>query len=947
MKNGFSNSNSNSGGGGGGFGRKRRAETSAAAEAEASTTITTPLKATIQSTRGLGGSLSTAADYDGSTSAGFAADEDTVREWLEEVEEEYRQDAAGAEAEEAEAGETEAEAEAEENVEAEAEDEAEAEENQLEAEAEAEGETVEEAVGDDAGEVGDDGEAAAGAEAEAEAVVITSGSYCGIDYADAELQCSAVRKCNYPEDCVGLLLDGTMDGTSSSSSPIGCYGGILCAVSPEGEEEAAAAAAAEEPAAEEPAAEEQAPTVSPAIDVEPVEPTAAPIVPSTAAPVVVPDDDPDASATGMGTEPTAMPTAAVEDDVGAGADSSDDDADDGEDETDKAVADVVGDGSGEEEQEEEQQQQQPPMGDDSSTTTESIGIDTTGPTSAPTTATATTAVPTAAPTPSPPPPPPPAVITETDSSGNPILYSCADAIPPLTDPVTGATAPAWSTMDVEFDYEMYWNDDDEQQDSGETEPPPDLDDVAPDLDDGAVLGRCQADCDSDEQCDGDLVCFERDAFEAVPGCLGDGTKEWDYCVDPNDVRRGLLRRHLVTTDQLSEIAAVSGRYLSALASQYGLDGEDCSAVVDGGGGGVRRTMLRRALYAGTRTLQDGTTVVEIGDGGDAMDDADVECVTSPPSDYPMASCIPVKGKVNVKYTGTDEASITSFITSSAKEQLESLTSDASGSFAGIAFVGKRANEGGGRDNLNPFPGNLNPGVAAAGVQQENEPEGWWSTFYSPLGIAFMTGLALAVLLVGLLVGRSVRSRRRRNRAIKEKSASVRSASMADEGSFRAAISVSSDSRMGIERREDEQGRQIMVSPSKTDATADLDRSVEFGEVEVELNTDAVANPKEKKRFRGLFRSRSRSKSPSNSITDGEPTDNNVGARSILNDLSQEEGMLAAAPPLNRTSTNASVEACLDYYNYDDTLVDTRGHSVTPTRSLIDDDEDIYGIVNLE
>jgi len=313
----------------------------------------------------------------------------------------------------------------------------------------------------------------------------------------------------------------------------------------------------------------------------------------------------------------------------------------------------------------------------------------------------------------------------------------------------------------------------------------------------------------------------------------------------------------------------------------------------------------------------------------------------------MASCIPVKGKVNVKYTGTDEASITSFITSSAKEQLESLTSDASGSFAGIAFVGKRANEGGGRDNLNPFPGNLNPGVAAAGVQQENEPEGWWSTFYSPLGIAFMTGLALAVLLVGLLVGRSVRSRRRRNRAIKEKSASVRSASMADEGSFRAAISVSSDSRMGIERREDEQGRQIMVSPSKTDATADLDRSVEFGEVEVELNTDAVANPKEKKRFRGLFRSRSRSKSPSNSITDGEPTDNNVGARSILNDLSQEEGMLAAAPPLNRTSTNASVEACLDYYNYDDTLVDTRGHSVTPTRSLIDDDEDIYGIVNLE
>lgn len=326
----------------------------------------------------------------------------------------------------------------------------------------------------------------------------------------------------------------------------------------------------------------------------------------------------------------------------------------------------------------------------------------------------------------------------------------------------------------------------------------------------------------------------------------------------------------------------------------------------------------------------------------------------------MASCVPVKGKVNVKYTGTDEASISSFIMSSAKDQLESLPPDASGSFAGIAFVGQRANEGGGRDNLNPFPGNLNPGVAAAGVQQQNEPQGWWSTFYSPLGIAFMTGLALAVLLVGLLVGRSVRSRRRRNRAIKEKSGSsksgsVRSASMAEEGFFRAAGSDNSDSRMGIERHEDVQGSRIMVSPTKTDATADLDRSGEFGEVEVELNPDALANRKEKKRFRGLFRTRSRSlsqgrrrsKSPSNSIADGDSNDNNVGARSILNDLSQEEGMLAAAPPLNRTSTNASVEACLDYYNYDDTLVDSRGRSVTPTRSLIDDDEDIYGIVNLE
>ena len=72
----------------------------------------------------------------------------------------------------------------------------------------------------------------------------------------------------------------------------------------------------------------------------------------------------------------------------------------------------------------------------------------------------------------------------------------------------------------------------------------------------------------------------------------------------------------------------------------------------------------------------------------------------------------------------------------------------------------------------------------------------------------------------------------------------------------------------------------------------------------------------------------------------------MNARSILNDLNQGEDMAAAAP-INRTSTNQSIEACLDYYNYNETMLDSRGRSVTPTRSLIDDeDEDIYGIVDL-
>ena len=34
------------------------------------------------------------------------------------------------------------------------------------------------------------------------------------------------------------------------------------------------------------------------------------------------------------------------------------------------------------------------------------------------------------------------------------------------------------------------------------------------------LNVCEGDCDKDSQCAGDLVCFQRDANEEVPGCTG-------------------------------------------------------------------------------------------------------------------------------------------------------------------------------------------------------------------------------------------------------------------------------------------------------------------------------------------------------------------------------------------------------------------------------------------
>eukprot|EP00928_Gymnodinium_smaydae_P042994 TRINITY_DN288_c1_g1_i4.p1 TRINITY_DN288_c1_g1~~TRINITY_DN288_c1_g1_i4.p1 ORF type:complete len:2624 (-),score=354.57 TRINITY_DN288_c1_g1_i4:129-7931(-) len=46
------------------------------------------------------------------------------------------------------------------------------------------------------------------------------------------------------------------------------------------------------------------------------------------------------------------------------------------------------------------------------------------------------------------------------------------------------------------------------------------------------LLECQGDCDRDSDCSGILKCFQRSAYEQVPGCGGKGNKGWDYCYVP-------------------------------------------------------------------------------------------------------------------------------------------------------------------------------------------------------------------------------------------------------------------------------------------------------------------------------------------------------------------------------------------------------------------------------
>jgi len=49
------------------------------------------------------------------------------------------------------------------------------------------------------------------------------------------------------------------------------------------------------------------------------------------------------------------------------------------------------------------------------------------------------------------------------------------------------------------------------------------------------LNACEADCDDDTDCTGNLICYQRDGSEEVPGCRGDARYGWDYCRWPDSL----------------------------------------------------------------------------------------------------------------------------------------------------------------------------------------------------------------------------------------------------------------------------------------------------------------------------------------------------------------------------------------------------------------------------
>ena len=52
---------------------------------------------------------------------------------------------------------------------------------------------------------------------------------------------------------------------------------------------------------------------------------------------------------------------------------------------------------------------------------------------------------------------------------------------------------------------------------------------------GDMCNVCEGDCDGDEDCKGNLLCYQRNADEPVPGCTGTGTWAKDYCYDPSSI----------------------------------------------------------------------------------------------------------------------------------------------------------------------------------------------------------------------------------------------------------------------------------------------------------------------------------------------------------------------------------------------------------------------------
>jgi hypothetical protein len=106
---------------------------------------------------------------------------------------------------------------------------------------------------------------------------------------------------------------------------------------------------------------------------------------------------------------------------------------------------------------------------------------------------------------------------------------------------------------------------------------------------GNPCGECSGDCDDDSSCDGDLKCFQRDNFERVPGCAGNGQDGWDYCVSRQETDGG-GRGHKQYDDE-DEVYDTGGPSNTVYDEDGGNSRPDLASA--GSDGCVRNWVLRK------------------------------------------------------------------------------------------------------------------------------------------------------------------------------------------------------------------------------------------------------------------------------------------------------------------------------------------------------------------
>ncbi len=78
------------------------------------------------------------------------------------------------------------------------------------------------------------------------------------------------------------------------------------------------------------------------------------------------------------------------------------------------------------------------------------------------------------------------------------------------------------------------------------------------------LSECQGDCDKDSDCVNNLVCYQRDRSDVVPGCVGDEdtveNSNSDYCVDPSYKDRMHLEEYGIDFDNVDTSYSYSGMF---------------------------------------------------------------------------------------------------------------------------------------------------------------------------------------------------------------------------------------------------------------------------------------------------------------------------------------------------------------------------------------------------